>query len=265
MPGRGNGSAFSCVLCDLNTQQDFLASDACCPVRNAEGLVPAARRVVAWGKWNHVPVISCVDSHRGDERTHDGFPQHCLDGTRGQDKLRWTLFGSSFKVEGDNTLAVPLDLFKTYQQVIFRKRTHDLFGNPKADRYMTQLLVDEFIVFGVGLEYSLKSLVLGLLARNKRVTVVADACGFWNPSEADLALRRMHAKGADLVSVDQLWHRRLRYAMRYPLHGNGSNGHSNGNGNGNGNGRAPAKSSVTGGAGNGQAGRNGASSTGSSA
>lgn len=232
MPGRGNGSAFSCVLCDLNTQRDFLEVGARCGVHNAAGLVHAVRRVVAWGKWNHVPVISSMDSHRQDERTHDGFPQHCLDGTPGQDKVSWTLFGSHFSVEGDNTIAVPLDLFERYQQVIFRKRTHDLFCNPKADRYLTQISTDEYIIFGVGLEYSLKWLALGLLARNKRVTVVADACGYWSPSEADLALRRMHAKGADLVSVDQLLHRRLRFPWRYPLHDQGNNGHQNGNGNG---------------------------------
>lgn len=224
MPGLGNGNAIGCVLCDLNTQHDFLDVGALCRARNADSFIWAARRVVAWGKWNHVPVISSVDSHRDDESTHDGFAQHCLDGTPGQDKLSWSLFGTHYRVEGDNTIGVPLDLFERYQQVIFRKRTHDLFCNPKADRYLTQLPVDEYILFGVGLEHSLKSLALGLLARNKRVTVVADACGYWNPSEADLALRRMHAKGADLVNVDQLLRRRLRFKIRYPLHANGHNG-----------------------------------------
>jgi len=222
MVGHENGRVWECVLIDLNTQRDFLDPLAKCLVRNGRELIPAVRRVIAWAKWNHVPVVSAMDCHRDGESAHDGFPRHCIDGTAGQRKIPVTLFGSHIRIEADCTLATPLDLFNKYQQVIFHKRTHDLFANPKADRFLTQLRAEEFVLFGVGLEFSVEALALGLLARNRRVTVVADCCGYWNASEADLALRRMHAKGADLVTVEQLLHRRLRRRIRYPLHGNGS-------------------------------------------
>ena len=237
MVGHENGRAWQCVLVDLNTQRDFLDPVAKCRVRNGRKFVPAARRVVAWAKWNHVPVVSSVDCHRNGESPHDGFPRHCVDGTLGQRKIPWTLFGAHISIEGDSTLAVPLDLFDEYQQVIFRKRTHALFGNPKADRFLTQLRAKEFVLFGVGLEFSVEPLALGLLARNRKVTVLADCCGYWSASEADLALRRMHAKGVDLVAVEQLLHRRLRRLIRYPLHGNGSDGRRDGNCSPGGNGR----------------------------
>lgn len=247
MVARKNGSPWDCVLLDLNTQDDFLGVGGACRVRDPQGLLSSVRRVIAWAKWNHVPVISSIDSHRASEATHDGFPKHCIDGTRGQSKLTCTIFGQHIKIEGDSTLSIPVDLFRRYQQVIFRKRTHDLFGNPKADRFLTQLPTSEYILFGVGLEYSIKALTLGLLARGKRVTVVADGCGFWSSSEASLALRQMAAKGAALVSVDELLTRRPRRRAHYPLHAVGSNGNgharrngrgrSNGNGKANGNGR----------------------------
>ena len=235
MVGHENGRAWPCVLVDLNTQHDFLDPAAICRVRNGEELIPAVRRIIAWAKWNHVPVISSMDCHRDGEGTHDGFPRHCIDGTSGQCKIPWTLFGTHVRIEGDCTLALPLDLFSEHQQVIFRKRTHDLFGNPKADRFLTQLRTEEFVLFGVGLEFSIEALALGLVARNRNVTVVVDCCGFWSNSEADLALRRMHAKGVDLVAVEQLLHRRLRRRIRYPLRGNGSDGRNSGNSRGNGN------------------------------
>ena len=230
MVGQYHNGSLECVLLDLNTQADFLGSVAACVVKNAAELRPALRRVVAWAKWNHVPVISSVDSHRETETSHDGFPRHCIDGTPGQQKLPYTLFGSRIRIEGDNTLAVPLKLFDRHQQVIFRKRTHDLFGNPKADRFLTQLPVREFIIFGVGMEFSMKALALGLIARNKRVTVVADCCGFWSGTRADLSLRQMRAKGAVLVSVDELLARRVRQRVRYPLHNGQCATGSNGNG-----------------------------------
>jgi nicotinamidase-related amidase len=234
MVARNNGRPLECVLLDLNTQLDFLGSAGACRVQNIEALIHKVRRVIAWAKWNHVPVISSVDSHRCTEATHDGFPQHCIDGTPGQRKLPCTLFGSRIRVEGDNTLSIPANLFRRYQQVIFRKRTHDLFGNPKADRFLTQLPTSEYILFGVGLEYSIKALALGLMARNKKVIVVVDCCGFWSRPEGTLALRQMNAKGARLVTADELLSRRPKRWMRYPLHhspdGNGSNGKGNGRG-----------------------------------
>ena len=240
MVGHYNRRLLECVLLDLNTQGDFLAPGATCLVKNAPELLPSIRRVVAWAKWHQVPVISSIDSHRGAENTHDGFPRHCIDGTPGQRKLPFTLLGSRIRIEGDNTLAVPLSLFNQHQQVIFRKRSHDLFGNPKADRFLTQLPAEEYVIFGVGVEYSMKALVLGLLARHKRVTVVSDCCGFWSSSLADLALRQMRDKGTMLVTVDELLRRRVRRRIRYPLHsGQGTNGSgSDGNGRGRGNGRS---------------------------
>ena len=230
MVGQYNGGSLECVLLDLNTQADFLGHGAACRVKNVSCLLPAIRRVVAWAKWRHVPVISSVDSHRETENTHDGFPRHCIDGTPGQQKVPCTLFGARVRIEGDNTLAVPLNLFGRHQQVIFRKRTHDLFGNPKADRFLTQLPTEEYILFGVGVEYSMKALALGLLARNKRVTVITDCCGFWSGPLADLSLRQMWAKGATPVTVDQLLGRRVKRRVRYPLHDGQQPEGSNGNG-----------------------------------
>jgi nicotinamidase-related amidase len=149
----------------------------------------------------------------------DGSPRHCVDGTSGQRKLVCTLFGCSIRIEGDNTLSVPIDLFSSYQQVIFRQRTHDLFGNPKADRFLTQLATRQFIIYGIASETSVKALALGLLARNRKVAVVADACGYWSRSESDLALRQVEAKGAEILTVEKLLARKLARRFRYPLHG----------------------------------------------
>jgi len=213
---RGKGRTLPCVFVDVNTQADFLASDGSCPVSNRDALVCALRRTVAWAKRNHTPVVSAVDCHRAGELRSKRLPQHCLDGTDGQEKVAFTLFGSFVKVEGDNTLAVPVDLFRRYQQVIFRKRTADFFLNPKADRFLTQLPASEYVIAGLGLEGSIRAIALGLVARDKRVTIVIDACGYFDRPEAELAARLLEAKGVRLINVDELMSRRLPRPIRYP-------------------------------------------------
>ena len=227
------------VVVDVNTQADFLLQTGACPVMNAAELVSAVRHVVAWTKWHGVPVVSSLNTHRLGEIDHDGQATYCIDGTPGQRKLVFTMMGTFIRVEGDNTLSIPMDLFNSFQQVIFRQRTRDLFANPKADHFLTQVPAHQFLIYGVAIETTVKALALGLLARRRSVTVVRDACGYWNCTEAELAIRQMTAKGARVMTVAQLLDHepprkfRSRYARH--LHADG-NGHGNGNGNGNGNG-----------------------------
>jgi len=224
MLGRQNGRVFECVVVDLNTQRDFCEPNGAQPVDNAADLIPALRRVIAWARRNYAPTVSSVESHRSTELSDSGYPICCLDGSSGQRKMTFTLFPKRASVEIDNTFTIPINVFRRYQQVIFRKRTDDLLANPKADRLLTQLPVKELIVFGTALETSVKALVLALLARDKRVTVVVDACGYWHKPTADLALRQMEAKGARIITVDELLRRKLDRHLRvwyHPLRRNG--------------------------------------------
>ena len=214
-----SGRAYECVVVDLNTQRDFCDPGGAHPVANPESLIPALRRIIAWTKRNQAPIISSLEAHRPAEVGSNGHPLCCVDGTVGQTKLPFTLFPLRLLMEVDNTFAVPIDLFRHWQQVILRKRTEDLFTNPKADRLMTHLVVREYVLFGTGVERSVKALALGLLAREKRVTVVADACGYWHRPTADLALRQIAAKGAQITTVDELLRHKLDRRHRYRCNG----------------------------------------------
>ncbi|HOA75111.1 MAG TPA: cysteine hydrolase family protein [Phycisphaerae bacterium] len=191
------------VLIDICTQRDFLDPGAILQVANRDAIVPRLEQIFAWARRVRFGMFSSVESHRPAEPPA-GFPLHCIDGTPGQEKLPFTYLHPSILVEVDNTLALPPNLREKYHQLIFRKRTRDVLSNPKADRFLTQLDAEEFIIFGVGLEQAIRVLALGLLARHKTVTVVADACGFWSSADADLALRQLGAKAIRIISTEEL-------------------------------------------------------------
>jgi len=215
MISRSYCRGFPCVAIDLNTQRDFCEPGRAFPVANLDHLIPALRRVIAWVKRNQTPIVSSIEAHRECELSDSGNPIHCVDGSDGQEKIDFTILANRKYIPSDNTLAVPVDLFASYQQVIFWKRTDDLLTNPKADRLMSHAPVGEFLLFGVGLETSVKVLALALLARNKNVTIVVDACGFWSEGTADQAIRQVVAKGANVVRVDDLLARKLDRKVRY--------------------------------------------------
>lgn len=247
-------SPASRVLVDLNTQCDFLLPKGALPVWNRKDILPNIRKLMSWARTTRVPVISSLEAHRAGE-SRKGLPPHCVDRTNGQKKLPFTLLPKRLILMGDNTIDVPFQIFRRFQQVIFTKRDRDFLNNPKADRLVNNIEVNHMIVFGVVTEYCVKAAVLGLMTRRHRVVVVSDACGYWSSSDHDLALRQMDAKGAVLVTTDELVNgvadERIRAARRpmpiieeepvdelalltcgeghHPSNGNG-NGYSHGNG-----------------------------------
>lgn len=191
------------VLIDVATQRDFLVTGAPLPVADRTGIAPRIRALMAWGRAKRLPVISCIEAYRPSD-DFNGKPRHCVDGTPGQQKMPYTLLPERMLLEADNSFSVPIDVLKRCRQVIFRKRTDDLLANPKAERLVNELNPDRFVIFGVGLETWIRLLALGLMVRKKRVTVVGDACGYWDPVAADLTLRQLEAKGILIARTEEL-------------------------------------------------------------
>jgi len=194
---------FKRVLIDLNTQCDFLLPRGALPVANREQIVSNIRRIMSWARLQCVPVVSSLDAHRADE-SPNGLPRHCVDNTAGQRKLPFTLLPRRVLLHGDNTFDVPLDPFRRYNQLIFTKRTRDFLSNPKADRLINEIDARCFVLFGVITEHCIKAASLGLMARGRHVAVVTDACGHWSRPDAELALRQIEAKGAVMITSDEL-------------------------------------------------------------
>ncbi len=127
-----------------------------------------------------------------------------MDRSPGQKKLPFTLLPKRVVLYGDNTLDVPNDPFRRFRQVIVTKRNRDFLSNPKADRLVNALDCEYFIIFGMIAEHCVKAAALGLMARQRRVAVITDACGHWSRTESQLAFCQIEAKGAVLVTTDEL-------------------------------------------------------------
>ncbi|MBL8879278.1 MAG: isochorismatase family protein [Phycisphaerales bacterium] len=196
------------VFLDLCTQIDYLGYEGARRCTNAADVLPSLRRLMAVARWEKLPTISCIDARSSDE-VRGLRSAECVVGSRGQRKLHYTLLPNRAVVESDNCLCIPLDLLERVQQVVFVKRHRDPFTNPKLDRLLTEMPAKRFVVFGLPLEGSLRLMVLGLLLRSRRVTLVRDACGFWNAPEAEMTLRQLEAKGCEILDSDEYARRAL--------------------------------------------------------
>lgn len=204
------------VLVDLNTQCDFLLPRGAVPVANRQAVLPNIRRLMSWARLERIPVLSTIDAHRPCER-NNGLPPYCVDRSPGQRKISFTLLPRRVVIPGDNTLDLPFEAFRRYRQVIFTKRTSDFLSNPKADRLINMTKSTHLVLFGVITENCVKAAALALMARQRRVAVVIDACGHWNAADAELALLQMEAKGAVLLTTEQLLSGSVDEQLRAPF------------------------------------------------
>ena len=243
-------NSFERVLVDMNTQCDFLLPTGALPAANRAEVLPNIRRIMNWGRISGVPIISSLEAHRHGE-SQRGLPLHCVDRSSGQKKLPFTMMPRRMMLFGDNTLDLPIDPFRRFQQVIFTKRDRDFLSNPKADRLIHSIRADHYVVFGVIAEYCIKAAVLGLIARRQFAVVVSDACGYWSANEGELSLRQMEAKGAVLITTEELVTgsadarikelAAARCMSSYEENEEAPHAETNSNGNGNGNGNGHSK------------------------
>jgi len=190
------------ILLDIDTQRDFLLAEGKACIRNHRRVLAHIRRVMAWARWLHIPIVSTAEvypSNNGD----DAF-RHCIDGTDGQRKVRYTLLDDRVTFAADGNTDLPKDMLRRHRQVILHKRCVDPFDEPRIDRLLSELRASEFILVGTSLEGAVKMTALGLLQRGKNVTVVIDAVGTHDKKEANLTLRKMETKGARLIETRKL-------------------------------------------------------------
>jgi len=190
------------VLVDIDTQRDFLlAGGNACISDHAEVLVNI-RRVMAWARHKGISIISTAEVHPNNNGS--SLIKHCLDGTWGQRKIRYTLLSNRISFPADAMNPLPADLMLRYRQIILHKRITDPFEEPRIERLFTEMLANEFILIGAGAEDAVEATAIGLLHRGKNVRIVVDALGSHNKRRGKLALRKMKAKGAKLIKTKDL-------------------------------------------------------------
>ena len=190
------------VIVDIDTQRDlFLANGKAC-IRNHRRVLANIRRVAAWARFKNIRMISTAQIYNGNG--NGNTVKYCLVGSEGQKKLRYTMRDRHIVFDADGCTDLPRDILRQYDQIVLHKRCIDPFDEPRADRVLSELKVSEFILFGATTEDAVKATALGLLARRKNVTVLVDAVGHQNKSAAEVALRQIEAKGANLAETRNL-------------------------------------------------------------
>jgi nicotinamidase-related amidase len=182
---------------DVDTQSYFFPDNSKAHVHSNRTVLANIRRVMAWTRLKHIYVVSTkqVPVYYCNFRGYD---------TNGLDKIGYTLRNRRIQFDASDCTDLPIEILEQYDQVILCKRCIDPFDEPRADRMLTELEADEFILIGSRVESAVKATALGLIARQKNVKVLVDAICSCNKAAAKIALQEIKAKGAKLLDTQAL-------------------------------------------------------------
>jgi nicotinamidase-related amidase len=204
------------VILDLNTQRDLLASDGGYPLFQAEKLAEPLRRLFSFAHKNHVPVVSTRLNQLSPPVQRGGVAEALNPGPRpagkiichpasaGYQKMPFTQLKRRTEWPLDCGTNLPVDGFRTVQQYVFDLPSLNLFECPRLDRLLSESTFEVLLIAGAPLEWTVRTAVLGLLARRHKVAMVSDCLGMWDPYEGDMALRQVESKNIDWLTAEQV-------------------------------------------------------------
>jgi nicotinamidase-related amidase len=198
------------VILDLNTQRDLLASDGAAPAFQADKLFDPLKRLFTFAQRNQIPVISTRFNHQmtpsrtGGPAGGSAGKLICQPNTPGYQKMPFTNLRKRTEWPLDCGTDLPVDGFRTIQQYVFDLPNLNLFECPRLDRLLSESTAEIFLVAGLPLEWTVRTTVLGLLARRHKVAMISDALGMWDPYEGDMALRQIESKNVTWLTVEQV-------------------------------------------------------------
>ena len=201
------------VILDLNTQRDLLTMDGAQPAFQAEKLHEPLRKLFAFAQRNQIPVISTRFNHlmtpgqRGNLGPVGPGKLICQPSGPGYQKMPFTNLRKRREWPLDCGTDLPVDGFITTQQYVFDLPSLNPFECPRLDRLLSEATAEMFLVAGMPLEWTVRTTVLGMLARRHRVTMVSDCLGMWDPYEGDMALRQVESKNVQWMTVDEVTER----------------------------------------------------------
>ncbi|HOD80673.1 MAG: Isochorismatase family protein [Planctomycetes bacterium ADurb.Bin126] len=195
---------YETILLDIETQRDFFDRDGSCYTSRAEEPARNIARLFQWAKLANIPVVSTVLR----VRLHDIGPlaqkPHCIEGTRGEEKLPQTLLPLRVNMGLRNTTDLPPHLLRKYGQVIFEKRFTDIFTHERIERLITELDPCTFVICGAGLAKGIAQAAIGLRTRGFGVVLARDAALDLDDEGTAMAERRMDAKGVVFAPTEEI-------------------------------------------------------------
>ncbi len=202
------------IFWDVDTQHDFMDPDGKLYVGGAEKIKPNLKRLTDYAHERQLHIVASADDHVPGHRElsdtpdfQETFPEHCMRGTPGAEKIEETRLYAPLIVEPDPIPHQELarKLWSHGGDVLLRKHWFDVFTNPNTETLLEVWDPTEIVVYGVALDVCDKYAIEGFLARGiPRIHLVVDATRAIHPEKEDELLMEWKKQDVNLVTTKQV-------------------------------------------------------------
>jgi nicotinamidase/pyrazinamidase len=196
---------------DVDTQRDFILPDGKLSIPGTDRIVGNLAEITLLARGLGIRVVASVDSHSLEDpelqRNGGEFPDHCISGTDGQQKINETapldpMVIAARELSDDEISAA----IAHPGEIILEKNRFDVFeGNPSTHKLLPRILAEikHVVVYGVYTEVCVRDALRGLVRMRPRVHVITDAIADIGP-EGDSYRQEWKASGINLISLEEL-------------------------------------------------------------
>jgi nicotinamidase/pyrazinamidase len=203
------------IFWDVDTQVDFMKSDGKLYVPDSEAIIPTLRQLTEHAHNRRIRIVASADDHVPGHRElsdhpnfTETFPEHCMRGTPGQQKIAETTLQHPLVIEPE-----PLDpavigaRARSHDgDILFLKHWFDVFTNPNVLPVVDALAPARVILYGVALDVCDRYAIEGLLFHRPdiRLALVTDAARAINPETGAGLQREWERRGVQMLTARQV-------------------------------------------------------------
>ena len=203
------------VFWDVDTQHDFMRADGKLYVPDAEHIIPNLKRLTDYAHGHGIRIIASADDHvpghkelSAQPNFKDTFPDHCIRGTPGQQKIPETALRSPLVIGPDKQDPAPLaERVRRHKgDILFNKHWFDVFTNPNVLPVVDALDPQDIVLYGVALDVCDRYAIEGLMEHRPgiRLFAVTDAMKAIDRDAAEQVLRGWGEEGVRLVKTSEV-------------------------------------------------------------
>jgi nicotinamidase/pyrazinamidase len=200
---------------DVDTQVDFMLQSGKLYVPGSEEIIPALRRLTDYAHAHAIRILASADDHVAGHRElsatpdwKETFPEHCMRGTAGQQKIPATELHNPLVIEPapEDPAALETRVRAHHGDLLLLKHWFDVFTNPNLLPALDAIRPARIVLYGVALDVCDKYAVEGLLRERPGIplTVVTDAVRAIDPAAGSALLESWKERGVRLATAAEI-------------------------------------------------------------